>query len=88
MTSEEEAIYTSAAGGTGKQRKKTRKITHGLYFYGDLYSLAAELYEMMDKNCEKIFPLLLKMSSNTGAIHDFDAVISNGVSVHSLRHQR
>ena len=72
MTSAEEAIYSCAASGAGKQRKKTRKITHGLYFFGDLYSLAAELYEMMDKNREEIFPHLPKTSSKTGAIIEVD----------------
>ena len=91
MTSEEEAIYTSAAGGTGKQRKKTRKITHGLYFYGDLYSLAAKLYEMMDKNREKIFPLMPKTSSKTGAIHVIGQwladrwIMYNSADIHNIR---
>ncbi len=59
MTPAEEVMYSVA----GKGKKKTRKITHGgihgaARFYGDLYLLSVELFEMMNKLRETHFPHL------------------------------
>ncbi len=47
MTTVEEAVYGHGRGD--KPKKKTRKITYGLSFFGDLYSLAAEFLTVAKK---------------------------------------
>lgn len=97
MTPSEEITYGHS--GVGKAKKKTRKITYGgkngdnddrPQFFGDLYSLLVELYEMMDKNGEMIFPHVPKTTSKTSATHAIGYWIAdrrikyNYTDVHSI----
>jgi hypothetical protein len=59
MTLAKAEIYGNHGGS--KAKKKTRRITYGACFFGDLYSLSATLYDMRSKNHNNIFHHVLKV---------------------------
>ena len=82
MSDGEVLLYGSGAGN--KPKKKTRKITHGRFFYTDLYILSADLYDMMHRNRDMIFPQLPKPSSRTTCIH----AIGHWIAEKRIRYDR
>jgi hypothetical protein len=66
---------------TGKPKRKYRTISHGVYFYQELYSLAGDVLALLEKKWLNYFPQLPKSSRNMSlTIH----YIGKAIATHQI----